>query len=78
MGKEESENRADLNILKNLKGPPLRFRVDFTTSLPLSASPSSSGKNFFNIYKNRIMTTMSLSSFNNYELKANHSYRLIM
>lgn len=35
VGKEESENREDLSILKNLKGPPCRFIVDFTTSLPL-------------------------------------------
>lgn len=51
MGEEETENREDLSILKNLKGPPRRFIVDFTTSLPLSASPSSLGKNFLTYTK---------------------------
>ena len=35
-------------------------------------------ENVFNIYKNRMMATKPLSSFNNYKLKANLAYRWII
>ena len=49
----------------------------YIISLPL-CFPQFFGENDFNIYKNRIMATKPLSSFNNYKLKTSLSYRWIL